>query len=439
MNRPIFGLQLFPYDIRDEGLARVLGLATSAARATTLVPAVSYIEERQPQPVGVLPHNPMHSAYTTSPGFYFEPDWDLYPAGLRPARSSEEAGGRELAELREACVEEGIGFVPWLQLLAGGFSSTGDSPWVVNACGQSVPGWLCPRKDIVRKYVAAAVRDVVRRFQPEAVFVDRLRYPEWGAHGINDACVCFCRECQQAARAQGLDLKALQTPLNRAVDALLRAGETGLRPGLPDAVATVLPLLAGHREWLHWLHFRAEGVTGCVEAAARAARPDSALWLDVWPPTYGGLLGQDLPELARHADLLKSFAYHRLAGGADVAGYIRAIGHSPEARQDLYREYLRIFGLPGPDRFEHFEDGGLAVSFVTEETARTVRLSSPVPACAGVQIFQVGPQGVREALDAARAGHPAGYMLYAYGWASEDELQAAGEWWERRGQGGRAS
>ncbi len=432
MNRPFFGLQLFPFDVRDEGIGRVIDLAVGAAHASTLVPAVSYIEERQPQPAGSLPHNPVHASYTTRPGFYFEPDWDLYLDGLKPARSPEEAGERELLELQGVCEQEGIGFVPWLQLLSGGFSWTGESPWVVSANGNDVPGWLCPRKDVVRRYVAAAARDVAQRFKSHALFVDRIRYPEWGAHGVRDACVCFCPECRQAARGEGLDLDGLRAPLAEAVEKLLRAGEQGLPHGLPDSLATALPLLAGHREWLHWLRFRAEAVTGCVKAVAGAIPPDCELWLDVWPPTYGGLLGQDLPGLARHSAFVKSFAYHRLAGGADVAGYIRAIGRSPDNCQALYQAYLRVFGLPGPERFERFQVEGLDVSFVTEETARTVRLCAPARACAGVQVFQVGAQGVREALDAARAAQPAGYMLYAYGWASEDELRAAGEWRERR-------
>lgn len=429
MNKPIFGLQLFPFDVRDEGLDTVLELSTGAALANTLLPAVSYIEERQPQPAGRLPHNPVHGSHVTSPGFYFEPDWDLYPAELQPVRSSEKAGERELSELKRACLEADVTFVPWLQLLAGSFHAAEASPWVVNAAGEDVPGWLCPWKPATRRYVAAAVADVLRRFQPTAIFVDRFRYPEWGPHGAIDACCCFCEDCQREALARGLNLAALSLRLNRAVDHLINASESGLGPGFPDSLATALPLLAGQRAWLDWLQFRAEGVTGCIAAAHSAARSEAELWLDIWPPTYGGLLGQDISTLTEYGSLVKSFAYHRLGGGASVAGYIRALGRSSRARQDLYERYLRVFGVPGPERFEQFENEGLSVSFVTEETARTVRLAHPLPVCAGVQIFQVGPEGVRESLDAARRAHPAGYIMYAYGWASHEELSAAGEWW----------
>lgn len=438
MNTTVFGLQLFPFDVRDEGLERVLDLSLNAVRANTLLAAVSYIDEQQPQPSGLLPHNTVHSTYATRSGFYFEPDWDTYPPGLRPARSAEEAGEHELHALKEACTELGVAFVPWLQLLGGGFSWANDTPWVVNASGEPVPGWLCPRKQVVRKFVTAVVHDVIRRFHSRVLFVDRIRYPEWGPHGLIDACTCFCGECQQAAEAEGLDIGALRARLNEVIGSLEGRVER-LRPGLPDSLATALPLLAGRREWLHWLQFRAEGLTGCVEAAAHAAEPNAKLWLDLWPPTYGGLLGQDLGALAQQSAMVKSFAYHRLAGGANIAGYIRALAHSREARQFLYREYLQVFGLDGPHHFEQFEADGLALSFVTDETCRTVRGSAPVPACAGVQVFQVGSRGVFQALEAARAAGPAGYMLYAYGWASEDELRTAGEWWESLERAGEAS
>lgn len=68
----------------------------------------------------------------------------------------------------------------------------------------------------------------------------------------------------------------------------------------------------------------------------------------------------------------------------------------------------------------------------------TVRLAHPLPVCAGVQIFQVGTEGVRESLGAVRRAHPAGYIMYAYGWASREELSAAGEWWAHAQRSGAA-
>jgi hypothetical protein len=427
----VIGLQLFPYDVADEGAKQVVELSRLAA-TTTLLPAVTYIRESQPVPGGELPRNPVRRRHETDGGIYFRATESRYPPGLVPQPSAEAVDAdAALEDLRLRAIEAGIDFVPWVSLLNGRVAEAAPQACVVNARGEPVPGWLCPTREETRTFVGALVGDIMDRFHPRALFADRFRFPEWGERGAIDACTCFCDDCAWRARGEGFDLEAARSTVLSLVD-LLERDPTAAARRVADACSSglrVLRSLAPRRVLLDWLRFRHASVER-IAAAAReeVGRRGGELWLDVWPPSYGWLLGQDLARLAPYGTWTKPFTYHRLAGGADIAGFLGSLGRDERERERLYEAFLAFFGFPGPPRFGEFRERGLEVGFIRQETSLARRLlGGRSRLAAGLQLWQVGPEGVRAAVEQAALAQPDGFMFFCYGWATADELAAAGD------------
>lgn len=373
------GLQLFPYELVDEGAERVIEVALEAYGANVLLPAISYVPEDHPQPSGRLPHNPRRDTYRTDGGSYMRLDPKHFPAGLVPPPSEEPIDWEKgLSELRRVADERGVCLVPWLPILNGRVAASGSPDLVVNANDEPVPGWLCAARPRVRAYAVALLEQVIELWNPRAVFIDRFRYPEWGPNGVVDALGCRCTVCREG----------------------------------PGGIVG-----------------RTQAVTGLVQELAKVcAIRGVSLWLDVWPPSYARVLGQDLEQLSRYASWCKPFAYHKLGGGADLAGIMRSISNDDPELQRMWRALLAYFDFEGPAEFSVFEREGFPPSWATQEFRRAAqKLDSGCSLAAGVQLWQVGRDGAREAVAAALAAQPRGVIGYCYSWASKEELEAAGD------------
>lgn len=372
------GLQLFPYELVDEGADHVVEVAIEAYGANVLLPAVSYVPEQHPQPSGRLPHNPRRETYRTDGGSYMRLDPKHFPAGLVPPPSEESIDWEKgLSDLRRVANERGVSLVPWLPILNGRVATSGNPDLVVNASDEPVPGWLCAARPRVRAYAVALLEQVIELWNPRAVFIDRFRYPEWGPNGIVDALGCRCTICREG----------------------------------PGGIVG-----------------RTQAVTGLVEELAKVcAIRGVSLWLDVWPPSYARVLGQDLEQLSRYASWCKPFAYHRLGGGADLARMIRSISNDARELQRIWRALIAYFDFEEPTEFSVFEQEGFPPTWATQEFRRARQQLDPrCSLAAGIQLWQVGHDGAREAVAAALAAQPRGVIGYCYSWASKEELEAAG-------------
>ena len=433
----MIGLQLFPYDVADEGAEALVDTAVGAG-ANVLLPAVTYVRESQPVPGGELPPHRRHRRYETDGGAYFEPDLSRYPSALAPVVTSEQVDGEhELRALSSAAADRDVTIVPWVQLLKGRVADIALDSCATNARDEVVPGWLCPSRPETAGYVEGLVSDVAARFEPGAVFIDRFRFPEWGPHGLIDACACFCTHCVASAEELGVDMKRARTEVLEVVEHLTEQPAAGADSILSNLTIglRVMQTLGSYPALFDFLVFRQIAIERIVKSAARALSDSRAeLWLDVWPPSYGWLLGQDLARLAPYGTWTKPFTYHRLAGGADIAGLIASLAKQPDERDALYRAYREFFGFPGPERFEEFVERGLDPLFITTETEYTRRLlAGRSKLAAGLQLWQLGPEGVESALEHASRVETDGIILFCYGWATREELAAAGDWLRRAG------
>ncbi len=433
------GLQAYAYDVIDEGADAVVEAASLCA-ADVILLAVSYLDHISPTERGTAPlHNPRRTRHGMEA--FIRPTPGRYPEGLVPPLSDDPGADGEAAyfALRAAAEPRGITVVPWVLLLTHPVARMAPRYGVVNARDELVPGWLCASRPATAAFAQGLLSDVIDKFQPPAVFLDGIRFPGPGAR-LADLFSCFCEACLESAEGQGLGLAAVRPSLLALADILENDPAAAAREGaeaLASGLATVRAL-ARHPAVLDWVEFRHRVIDHLVEGVRESVAGKAALWLDVWPPSYGWLLGQDLARLGNHGSWTKPFTYHRWGGGADIPAIIGRLSSDPAVLQQLYEMYRAFFGFAGPSDFDEYAQRGLDPEWVTAETALAATLlGGHSKLAAGLQLWQVGPTGVREGLDHALMARPDGVFLHCFGWSTWDELRAAGDFLRERGLGPR--
>jgi hypothetical protein len=436
--RWLTGLQAYAYDVNDSGADAVVEAASLCA-ADIMFVGVSYLDhivsatgERGPK----LLYNSVRQHHGVEA--YVRPQASRYPSDLVPPVSDDSGADGEAAYNAARAVAEprGIEVVPWILSLTQPVALRSPAYGIVNVEGDIVPGWLCPSQPSTADFLEGLIADVIDRFHPPAIFLDGIRFPGPVAHGIADVFTCFCEVCLESARSQGLRLAESRSTLRSLVGALQSEPAATARAGT-EALATSLGTLravARHPEILDWAEFRHRAIERLVARVAAVTRGKTDLWLDVWPPSYGWILGQDLARLAPYGSWTKPFTYHRWGGGADMPRIMEGVTTNPEALQALYEVFRTFFGFAGPETFDEFKRRGLDAAWVTTETALAGSLlGGRSRLAAGLQLWQMGPEGVREALDYAMRAKPDGVFFHCFGWTTHDEFKAAGDWVREHG------
>jgi len=437
--RPTVALQVFSYDVRDEGAEPCLAAARLAGAEVVLL-CVSHWDAILPALPGRerrLPHNPTRSSHGS--GAYFRPV-GTYPAALRPSDEPGDLADGDTAwsELAPPAHDTGISVIPWVHLLTDRVALGAPAHAMRNAAGQIVPGWLCPSHADVVDFACARVSDVIEKLGPPAIFIDRIRFPDWGLNGFIDSCTCFCDACHDLAATQGLYLAQLREPLLSFAELLRRDPARASRIS-HDAVGSAVGTLrttSDNDAVLHWLRFRHFLIERLVRKVSEVVRGRCELWLDVWPPSWAWILGQDLRRLAPYATWIKPMVYHRRSGGSDIPGFIASLSPDPTIQDAAYQTFRALFAFPGPANVQDLLIGGLDPLFITQELQLANNmLDGRSHLAAGIEVYACGPQGVVTALDHAATANPVGYFINNFAVAELDELAAVGEWIQQRANG----
>jgi hypothetical protein len=436
----MIGMQLNLYDVSDEGAEQVVANSAMAG-ASVLLPAITYYRETRDDQVaiglqaGSLPHNDKRDHHEADGGAYFRANPALYPEGFSPPESvtSGVDGQSAMEALTAAAASQEISVVPWVTLLhMHRVCEQVPEACVVNARGERVDSWLCPSRQDTIGFVSGLLTDIIEQFRPPGLFIDRFRFPEWGPNGLIDACSCFCDSCLEAGRTANIDVDSARAFLLSVIDLLERdpAGAGELGSSIFSSGIGTVRASAERTTLLQWFTWRQRIIERLVATAHRVVRPYGVeLWLDVWPPSYGWLLGQDLSRLSAYAEWVKPFTYHRLGGGADMAGIINRLATETGSRQAIYDAFLRFFGFPAPAQFSEFEERGLDPTFITTESVLAQRLiAGQAKYATGLLLWLVDEDAVRESLEHAWKAGPDGVIFHCHGWARLQDLAAAGEW-----------
>lgn len=434
----LIGLQVYAYDVNDEGADAVVKAALHIGASVIFV-AVSYLDHITTTKKGRAPtlqHNPHRQKHGIEA--YVHPTSDRYPPGLVPSVGDDPGldGDAAYESLKQAAEPYGITVIPWVLFLSQRVAEHAPETQVVNATGDFVKGWLCPSRPDTIQFVQGLVEDIIERYHPPAIFIDGVRFPEPVSNGLIDFCSCFCDACYKEAKARGIDLEIARRSLIYQVEALKKNPIAFAEEALVNLSSGfgMLRKIASHSSILDWFRFRHSMIEHLIATIKQTAKGRTELWLDVWPPSYGWLLGQDLSLMAPYAQVTRPFTYHRLGGGADMPGLIGSISPNHDTQQALYRLFQAFFNFPGPPTFKEFLERGLDPEFITVESVLTKgMLAGHSKFLAGLQIWQVGEDGVRSALEHALMAEPSGVVLHCYGWATSDEISAAGQWFKDQG------
>ena len=173
-----FGLFIFPWDLADEGIDRVMGFAAEAG--------INALDMASVYHAGLFlhPHNPVHRVYMTEDGVaYFHPQIETY-GYIRPtlAHTSSETDWFAAAATRSR--DFGLRLAAWTACMHNSRLGTEHPEAVVqDAFGNPPPNGLCPSHPDVRRYVRAALRDL-SRYSPHSVLLAAFVYMDvvHGAH-----------------------------------------------------------------------------------------------------------------------------------------------------------------------------------------------------------------------------------------------------------------
>ncbi|MEW5872536.1 MAG: hypothetical protein AB1894_24965 [Chloroflexota bacterium] len=234
--------------------------------------------------------------------------------------------------LLETCQQEaqqaGARLFRWHPLLTGDGAFMPRAEWqTVGLDGRAVAGFqnmpeftfVCPNRPAVRQAVLEHLNEVTRQGDYQGVFLDRVRFPSPAASASPPArtLACFCKDCQQAAAAEGLDLACAQQAI-----AHLASSPTGKRlllQALLDPHAPLDPPAPDQQALQAFLAFRQRSVTRFVADTAALARARGlAIGLDCFSPCLARMVGQDLSALGAHCDWIKIMCYAHTLGPAGL-------------------------------------------------------------------------------------------------------------------------
>jgi hypothetical protein len=428
----LYAIHVHPHDIRDESAEQVVQNIVELAKIRTIIAEAVTLEERHPYPSGVLPHNPRHPV-VVSKATLEVPLAESFFNGLpiRPVVSEPVSAGEDyIGFLSKAALERNVTVVPWMKGLNGAFCGETHQICVRTIEQELVPTWLCPSHPETLEYVMSLIYGILERYQSKAILLDRMRYPDWSGASVKPErmLTCFCHTCRTMMQREGIDLPVLERGLHR----ILEDGRNH-----PGQLLDVKNFSAETIEIKKWLLFRTMLITRLVQHINLRLQlwnqkqgANVKFWLNLWPPSFAWLLGQDYQALGQLCDGAKHFPYHRLGGGADLKGLIEKIAGdgSQDLQAQIFQLIMRILHLPYHLNYEEFKHLGLPVDFVGRETTAAKKAFGPEKQIfSGIQIWDTPHSEIFEACQAAQNGNADGLFFYCYGWADLRALETVGQ------------
>ena len=291
--------------------------------------------------------------------------------------------------LWDAVVEEtarlGVRLYRWQPLLTGDGVLFPRPEWqTVGMDGRRVPGFrdlpeftfMCPNKPEVQEAVCTHLLEVsAPPFQ--GVFLDRIRFPS-PASNPSAYLGCFCEDCCQAARAEGLDLAAFRQVLQtwiktpEAARCLTASLLGNCLPDLPGDVAD------GLRDFFR---FRAKSISNFVSLAAETASSRGMeIGLDCFSPSLARMVGQDLGALSQVCDWIKMMTYAHAWGPAglpyELMGLAGFLNQNAELGEVEALDFLKKqTNLVLPGTFQDLRAQGLPSAALASEVRQGRKLS----------------------------------------------------------------
>lgn len=389
----------------EEPAAVAAGVRRSGANAllffTSLYHGYRLLQRRYPQ----------KAIYSLeSDRIFWQPDLALYKdSSVKPERSLELGDTDLVAGLTRACRAEGVVASALIPVCAGErLVQARPDLAVTNLYGSKDRLFLCYNNPDVQAYRLAMIRDLVGRYELDALMLDKIPQTMLEQHAFSGTfdpplrtvgSFCFCDHCRRVASQAGLDLEEVR---RRALEIANRS--LSIPPHIVAALGdqllgdTEIPLLLLEepliRQMLEFRFQAAVRFTGEMRALAKSLRPTITFQAAFVPPTH---IGHDMTS-PRSWLTIQSYKLYR----------------------DVLDEILCVV---------HWD-----ADVVRFETARAVAAAEGgVRVVTSMRLYgATRPEEVAPLAEAALAGGSQGVSFLGYDVATAEQLQALAAWAKTR-------
>jgi len=441
MKKKFLGIQIYPYSLLMEGAKKVFQRIEELTRPDAVFLSINEVPLRHPIHGGELPHTPGTREYFSDGRYCFRPDPNYYRGTLRPDSCIKEDKD-VLAIAVEKGHKIGLRVFAWVQTFnLAPLAAQNPMETARDIEGNPIREWFCPNNPAIIEYNLSVLTDLATSYEIDGIFIDRFRYPSFFDR-IPAFFSCFCDRCHHQALRQGYDW----TRMRQDVTEIFHRIRTTQSSNIKNMVFTgygsgadVIQTLMKYPGVLDWMRFRCESIANYVKAAYRHVKnqrdEELEFGLDIWTPSYSWVVGQRYDILTDFCDWVKPICYPG-AGPAGVAGEIvhfldqwcklTSLESTDAILPVIYRFLGFEFDLPLTEDLLRYK--GFPTDLFPLEMARArEKVGSEKPIYAGVPIFDVGTQGVRDRIQMAKTTNIQGILLFCYDWASFKNLKAAGE------------
>lgn len=415
------GIQIHPHDILDEGTEQILHFVNKLGDVHYIFPQVNSIYERNPNPIGVLPRNKKNPIVYGNGKLFLPIHLGETNKELYQEVDSAILNGRDpLLEFKNGVDEQKYSVVPWFSLLNGDFRGDIEGHCVITFDGEKVLDWLCPNSPLVYKMWSYMFIETKKQYGYSTFMIDRIRYPDWSGEKVNPKTLftCFCSRCKKKMNEKGMDVQLL-------INSFMQVRDFLRDKKFLDAVM----LLKKSQHIQQWYLFRQDSITTMIKGLVKTVRrTDDTIhfWLDLWPPSYSWLLGQNYGQLTEYVPLLKHFPYHKLGGGADVQGLINYFTSNPVEEEMAFQAFLELFDFPYKITYEEFKRSGFPIKFIADENTKVRKASHPsTKIYSGIQMWNIEDNDLISAIRETQKSQADDLIYYCYGWAEDKHFKAA--------------
>lgn len=382
---------LYPWDLADEGVERILDNLESMTGCNSVYLIALMHHEKRPLTDFFYPHNPVRKTYCPEDSrAYWQPDPAFYDRIVPLASERDLLKERDwLAELIEAArargLKTGVELSHTLLDAERGERDFADCLQRDIFGRPIVERWgvrralLCLNNPDARAYILGLFCDLVSRYDIDYIQTCLIPF-DWGSGASHAgervlATVlggCWCDACVDSAAEKGIDLPAMRAELLPLADALATPGlaqahELAL---LRESNTTPVAMLLEEPSLFHWLRFRRGSVTELfrlVHEKVHDIKPGIDLRLNAFLTADQELAGLDLRALRAHLDSIRSSDYSEQSGdpamlehkrrwllgvrravGEDMH-FLSAIGVRPKATPEIIRRSVGLSAECGAD------------------------------------------------------------------------------------------
>jgi hypothetical protein len=384
------GIQVGAVSFVDEGVEKVLDAFQQDAQVNTLfVATFTYgrgIAGRQVPGQPLPDHGKQeYDTATFKGGSYTRVHPEYYKdTVLKDLRAPDLGDFDVLESVVPAARKRGIKTICWFEDVWGR-----DVPNAAQAQEKTLSGAnsanLCFNNPNYRNWLLGTVEDYARSHEIDGImwgserqgaFANALGSAHGGAGRDPASVTCFCRFCEQKARARGINVQRARAGF-KALGEFVTAARQSRRP-TDGYHVTLWRLMLRYPELLAWETLWTDSLRetyAAIYQKVKSVKPSIGVGWHIWhnnsfSPIYRA--EQDLEVLSPYSDFLKMVMYHN-CGGERMAGYIRAVGqtlYGDVPPQELLDFHYRVMDYKQEKPLAELAQSGFSADYVYREAAR---------------------------------------------------------------------